>query len=160
MHLEGKLHTGYMKIRKALTEMKVKREEFKRLKERERKDGKRRSRSRSIPKHNNSISKELQKEIEKQNDPFYFSSRVRGSGVNVPSSDEQKRRFADIAVYYNNTSVGEKMTDITKLGKEWGYYKRDIEKKKKEEEMKADGGRGRPDNRHRENNNRGFGERR
>jgi hypothetical protein len=49
MHLEGKLHTGYLKIRKILSELKQKREESRRLKERERKDnGKsRRSRSRS-----------------------------------------------------------------------------------------------------------------
>jgi hypothetical protein len=49
MHLEGKLHTGYLKIRKILSELKQKREESRRIKDRERKDtGKsRRSRSRS-----------------------------------------------------------------------------------------------------------------
>ena len=44
MHLQGKLHTGYMKIRKVLSELKQKREEQRRLNERM---GKRRSRSRS-----------------------------------------------------------------------------------------------------------------
>ena len=44
MHLEGKLHTGYMKIRKVLTELKQKREEYRRIAE---KQGKKRSRSRS-----------------------------------------------------------------------------------------------------------------
>ena len=44
MHLEGKLHTGYLKIRKVLAELKQKREEYRRLNERQ---GRRRSRSRS-----------------------------------------------------------------------------------------------------------------
>lgn len=40
MHLEGKLHTGYLKIRKILSDLKHKREEYKRMRYR-------RSRSRS-----------------------------------------------------------------------------------------------------------------
>lgn len=44
MHLEGKLHTGYLKIRKVLNELKQKREEYRRILE---KQGKKRSRSRS-----------------------------------------------------------------------------------------------------------------
>lgn len=52
MHLEGKLHTGYMKVRKILQELKQKKDEYRRIREKERgkdgKDGKsRRSRSRS-----------------------------------------------------------------------------------------------------------------
>lgn len=44
MHLEGKLHTGYLKIRKVLAELKQKREEYRRINER---SGRRRSRSRT-----------------------------------------------------------------------------------------------------------------
>lgn len=44
MHLEGKLHTGYLKIRKVLNELKSKREEHRRMLE---KQGIKRSRSRS-----------------------------------------------------------------------------------------------------------------
>ena len=33
MHLEGKLHTGYLKIRKVLAELKQKREEYRRISE-------------------------------------------------------------------------------------------------------------------------------
>lgn len=45
MHIEGKLHTGYLKIRKVLAELKAKREEYRRMNERM---GKKRSRSRSL----------------------------------------------------------------------------------------------------------------
>ena len=34
MHVEGKLHTGYAKIRKVLTELKAKREEYRRQNDR------------------------------------------------------------------------------------------------------------------------------
>lgn len=55
MHLEGKLHTGYLKIRKVLSELKAKREEYRRQDDRERKEtGKRRSRSRSFGRDRNS----------------------------------------------------------------------------------------------------------
>jgi RNA-binding protein Luc7-like 2 len=47
MHLEGKLHTGYLKIRKVLTELVAKQEEYKRMRERGRRDGLIRSRSRT-----------------------------------------------------------------------------------------------------------------
>mmetsp|Transcript_44951 Transcript_44951/g.43529 ORF Transcript_44951/g.43529 Transcript_44951/m.43529 type:complete len:115 (+) Transcript_44951:490-834(+) len=46
MHLEGKLHTGYQKVRKVLSELKQKREEYKKIREIERAKGKK-SRSRS-----------------------------------------------------------------------------------------------------------------
>ena len=45
MHVEGKLHTGYAKIRKVLAELKAKREEYRRQNDRQ---GGRRSRSRSL----------------------------------------------------------------------------------------------------------------
>ena len=45
MHVEGKLHTGYAKIRKVLAELKQKRDEYRRQSDRQ---GGRRSRSRSL----------------------------------------------------------------------------------------------------------------
>ena len=45
MHVEGKLHTGYAKIRKVLAELKSKRDEYRRESDRH---GGRRSRSRSL----------------------------------------------------------------------------------------------------------------
>lgn len=42
MHLEGKLHTGYQKVRKVLNELKLKKEEYRRIRE---KEGRSRSRS-------------------------------------------------------------------------------------------------------------------
>lgn len=50
MHLEGKLHTGYLKVRKVLSELKQKREEYRRLREREVREGRR------APSRNNSPS--------------------------------------------------------------------------------------------------------
>ncbi len=47
MHLEGKLHTGYMKVRKVLKELKNSREEDRQYMEKERRERGRRSRSRS-----------------------------------------------------------------------------------------------------------------
>jgi len=45
MHVEGKLHTGYAKIRKVLAELKQKRDDYRRQSDRQ---GGRRSRSRSL----------------------------------------------------------------------------------------------------------------
>ena len=148
MHLEGKLHTGYLKIRKILAELKQKREESRRLKDRERKDGKRRSRSRSnspmgppgssLPSrggnnnqrsyHNHQSQKPDSRIVD---DSFYFSSKRYGSGIGVP--DDNHVKYSELAMNENNqmgTIV--QMTKAETLGKEWGYYKRNIDKNRKE----------------------------
>ena len=82
MHLEGKLHTGYLQIRKILSELIAKREERRRsgfnsstIRERKR------SRSRE----NHQRSNRNEKEEEKLENHFYYSSHVHGSGANMPS---------------------------------------------------------------------------
>ena len=54
MHVEGKLHTGYAKVRKVLAELKQKREEYRRETDRR---GGQRSRSRSLSPRNISLNR-------------------------------------------------------------------------------------------------------
>lgn len=74
----------------------------------------------------------------------------------MPSAEDKERRYADLAIECNNTSIGNALplANSTTLGKEWGYYKRNIDKQKREEKEGKDGG-----ERH-ENRSRGFGDRR
>jgi hypothetical protein len=73
-------------------------------------------------------------------DPFYFSSRKFGSGLNLPSEREQEVRYSDIAVDMNNNVTLAPLANSTTLGKEWGYYKRNIDNRRKElqEEQKKE----------------------
>mmetsp|Transcript_46385 Transcript_46385/g.34073 ORF Transcript_46385/g.34073 Transcript_46385/m.34073 type:complete len:82 (+) Transcript_46385:929-1174(+) len=53
-------------------------------------------------------------------------------------------RFADMAIIFNNENNTGKLplaNSIT-LGKEWGYYKKNIDKQKREERKDQDGGAG------------------
>jgi hypothetical protein len=88
MHVEGKLHTGYAKIRKVLSELKAKREEYRR--ESDKRGGRSRSRSlsparlsRNRPGTNASSNGAPQ---EKSDDMFYYSSKNLGSGINCPDT--------------------------------------------------------------------------
>ena len=84
MHLEGKLHTGYLKVRKVLGDLKAKKEEYRRMSYKDRRDGGRKSRSRSLSPRtlNNKNRKEMDN---KEEEHFNFSSRRYGTGVNVPT---------------------------------------------------------------------------
>jgi hypothetical protein len=61
---------------------------------------------------------------------FYFSSKRYGSGINVPDTS---LRFTELAMDANNSMGVNVMLGKTEtLGKEWGYYKRAIDKKRRE----------------------------
>jgi hypothetical protein len=77
MHLEGKLHTGYAKIRKKLNDLKAKRAN-------DHRSGKYdRSRSRSPRRRENRREDDLH-DTENQEKLVIFSSKKHGSGKNVP----------------------------------------------------------------------------
>lgn len=64
----------------------------------------------------------------------YYSSRKLGTGVNVPDTDI---KFSEIALDMNNNMGVNVMLGKTEtLGKEWGYYKRAIDKKRREQQNK------------------------
>lgn len=77
MHLEGKLHTGYAKIRKKLNDLKAKRANDHRSGNYDR------SRSRS-PRRRESRREEDLHDSENQEKLVIFSSKKFGSGKNVP----------------------------------------------------------------------------
>eukprot|EP00347_Sterkiella_histriomuscorum_P016696 403352205 len=113
---------------------KQKREEYRRLNERQ---GKRRSRSRSVsptkvalPRRN--IHGHNPQADDKVNEAFYFSSKKYGSGVNVPDSNI---RFTELAIE-NNKGVNVQLAKTETMAKEWGYYKRAIDKKRREQQNK------------------------
>lgn len=60
---------------------------------------------------------------------FNFSSKRYGTGVNVPDSEI---RFTDLALE-SNKGVNVTLAKTETLGKEWGYYKRAIDKKRREQ---------------------------
>lgn len=103
MHLEGKLHTGYLKIRKKLAELKNKRQN-------DRRSGRRsRSRSRS-PGRDRYASRRDRDARGSRNEPdpeqhyeksVLFSSKKLGSGANVPSSSICSIKFASMAMQQN-----------------------------------------------------------
>jgi LUC7 N_terminus len=136
MHVEGKLHTGFAKIRKVLAELKQKRDEYRR--ESDRRGGNRsRSRSMSPNGRNNarkggSSNQNQSNGQEKVEEFFYYSSKRLGSGLNCPETTGI--RFSDYALQINSAS-GENVVlqSIEKLGKEWGYYKRNIDKQRREQ---------------------------
>lgn len=99
MHVEGKLHTGYARIRKTLTDLKSKRDEYRRESDRR---GGHRSRSRSASlngrtsqrKSNNQNNNNVQNE--KIDEHFLYSSKRLGSGVNC--HDTTEIRFSEYAL--------------------------------------------------------------
>jgi hypothetical protein len=94
MHVEGKLHTGYAKIRKVLTELKAKREEYRRQNDRQ---GGRRSRSRSLsPSSKNRAGMKSDYKQEKVEDGFNYSSKRLGTGSNC--HETTSIRFSDYAI--------------------------------------------------------------
>lgn len=144
MHLEGKLHTGYAKIRKKLNDLKLKRAN-------DHRSGARydRSRSRSPRRHRHDEIPES----DMQEKVVLFSSKKFGSGKNVPQADFSTFKFANMAMEQNQGYSGASVAmDNTSLGKEWKYYKRELDnirrKAKKEAERAEKGGFGdrpRPD---------------
>lgn len=92
MHLEGKLHTGYAKIRRKLNDLKVKRAA-------DHRNGGRydRSRSRSPRRHRHDDIPEFDN-LEKA---VLFSSKKFGSGKNVPQGDFSQFKFANLAMEQN-----------------------------------------------------------
>ena len=114
MHLEGKLHTGYLKIRNKLAELKQKRN-------RDRSSSPRRdSRVRArVP--------EKQEDTDLFDQRMIFSSRKYGSGVNIPSG-LGSISFAELAIQKNKGySANEQGLGITNLGKEWRWYKKELD---------------------------------
>jgi len=94
MHLEGKLHTGYLKIRKKLKELTDKRMA-------DRRSGRRsRSRSRSPPRgtRRERDSRRAREEDQLDGEEFekkiIFSSIKLGSGAGIPSSSISSIKFA------------------------------------------------------------------
>lgn len=97
MHVEGKLHTGYAKIRKVLAELKAKREEYRR--ESDRRGGRSRSRSLSparLSRNRPGNSSSSAAPQERLDEFFYYSSKRLGSGLNCP--DTTQIRFSDYAL--------------------------------------------------------------
>ena len=100
MHLEGKLHTGYLKIRKKLYELKNKRANDRRSGHRSR------SRSRSpgrgySSRRDRDSRRGAQQEIDAEQHfekSILFSSKRLGSGANVPSSSICSIKFANLAI--------------------------------------------------------------
>lgn len=105
MHVEGKLHTGYAKIRKVLNELKLKRDDYRRQSDRQ---GGRRSRSRSNSPSKvrkgtlGSTSNNSTAPTEKVDEHFNYSSKRLGSGLNCP--DTTQIRFSDYALQINSAS--------------------------------------------------------
>lgn len=131
MHLEGKLHTGYAKIRKKLNDLKAKRAS-------DSKNGRPRSRSRS-PRRRERRDFD---DTEPQEKFVLFSSKKFGSGKNVPKGDFSSFKFANLAMEQNQGYSGAFVAmDNTSLGKEWKYYKRELDqirRKAKKEAEKAE----------------------
>lgn len=133
MHVEGKLHTGYAKIRKVLSELKQKRDDFRRQSDRQ---GGRRSRSRSLSPSSKARGSKGgatngSQALEKVDDGFNYSSKRLGTGSNCHETTQI--RFSDYAVQMNVESNEQVvLQSIDKLGKEWGYYKRNIDKQRRE----------------------------
>ena len=144
MHLEGKLHTGYLRIRKKLAELKNKRLN-------DRRSGRRsRSRSRSPRGYSSRRDRDTRRNEQEGNDAEHifdkkivFSSKKLGSGLNVPSSSICAIKFASIAVQQNEGYSGDFVEmGMNSLGKEWKSIKRELDKArraaKKEAERKAE----------------------
>ena len=151
MHLEGKLHTGYLKIRKKLGELKNKRAS-------ERRSGSTRNRSRSRSRSPRGNRRDRDSHRDRDRDrrggrdeldgehfekQIIFSSKKLGSGANVPSESIGTFKFANIAMQQNHGYSGDFVEmGMTSLGKEWRYYKRELDnarrKAKKDKERREE----------------------
>tara|TARA_B110000285_G_C14923228_1_gene513631 strand:+ start:137 stop:628 length:492 start_codon:yes stop_codon:yes gene_type:complete len=140
MHLEGKLHQGYLTIRNQLKLLKEKRNEDRR-RGTDRKHGGGRSRSRSAERSRRDQKAELKEEAKLY---FYYSSNRWGSASNMPKFgsvyDQARIKLSSLVSQCNNKNQHElpNLSGVISLGKEWKYYKRDLDqakrKKKKEDE--------------------------
>ena len=156
MHLEGKVHQGFQKIRDKLQELLDKR--HKRggnSYDRYRREKGRSSRSRSRDRHRREAKEKLAEEAK---DHFYYSSHLYGQGSNMPKlgslADQGRIKFSALVMQCNVKNQDELpvMEGIISLGKEWKYYKKDIDSKKRKEKEQAKrekerlegGGSGRP----------------
>lgn len=100
-HLEGKLHQGFAKIRKVLNELKQKKEEYKKQKARE-------------GRYDRTPSPRVNRNRKEEADPIdvvggvrgLFSSKLYGSGTNMPDTYLTKSKYANAALAYNKNSVG------------------------------------------------------
>lgn len=121
MHLEGKLHTGYLKIRNKLADLKSKRDS-------RRRDGRRRSRSRDRQnrmRDNRDEFRRMQQMEEQYANKVMYSSKALGSGANMFSKQHSEVKYTEMALLQNKGYTGEQhKMGITSLGKEWKYYKR------------------------------------
>lgn len=136
MHLEGKLHIGYLKIREKLRVLKDKRhEERRRGVDKYSGRNRHRSRSRSNEKLRRAADEKLKEESQLY---FYYSSNRYGVGSNMPKlsmlGDQARVKFADMVVNCNNKDQDQLpfLEGTLELGKEWRYYKKVLEKQKRD----------------------------
>lgn len=126
MHLEGKLHTGYLKIRQKLAELK--------------KQG-RRERSRSPPRpirKDRNAKPAVDAADSLFDQKIIFSSRKLGSGSNIPSGITTIK-FSAIAIQQNQGySRDDTELGITNLGKEWRWYKKELETQRRRAKHQAE----------------------
>lgn len=135
MHLEGKLHQGYQKIRDKLMQLKDKqRYEDKRRSGYDRGGKRVRSRSRSRDRLKREEDERLAEEAKLH---FYYSSNRWGASSNMPKLssifDQSKVKFSELVKQANLRNQGELPTlaGTVTLGKEWRYYKKEIEQIKR-----------------------------
>lgn len=135
MHLEGKLHAGYLKIRKKLQDLKNKRAFDKKSGGGSRYRSRSRSRSPRAGRRDSSRRDiDQEEEVEKK---VIFSSKRYGSGRNV--SNFSSIKFADEATKRNSGWSGASFAmDNTSLGKEWRYYKRELDSIRRKEKKDAE----------------------
>ena len=145
------MHTGYLKIRKKLGELKNKRAS-------ERRSGSTRNRSRSRSRSPRGNRRDRDSHRDRDRDrrggrdeldgehfekQIIFSSKKLGSGANVPSESIGTFKFANIAMQQNHGYSGDFVEmGMTSLGKEWRYYKRELDnarrKAKKDKERREE----------------------
>ena len=96
-HLEGKIHIGFLKVRKLLKDLKQEKDEYK--------HAGRRMRTPS-PDMNRARESETRDRRDKKKRVDggwrgYFSSKVKGTGINMPESQLTQHRYADAALEAN-----------------------------------------------------------
>lgn len=106
MHLEGKLHTGYLKIRNKLNELKSRRD-VRRVNKGDRRSRRSRSRSRSPGRSRRDArdardeARRMQQLEECYANKIIYSSKVCGSGTNMCSKSHSEIKFSEIALQQN-----------------------------------------------------------
>jgi len=131
MHLEGKSHQGYLKIRNKLAELRQNRNHA----------GDRGNSPRS--RDYRSLRQRQQRE-EKPDDNdmcdyrMIFSSRKLGSGANMPSGVSQTS-FSEMAIQMNQGYAGHsEQLGVTNLGKEWRWYKKELDSQRRKAKKQAE----------------------